>query len=253
MHLKKDSDRKGLVGTILVHSLLILLLIISSFSPDNELELEEGGVEVSLGEPDYGGPDNSPAETAENTPQPESSPETYEDPVLSQDEEAPEVQASPKPNPNSRPSESKPVEESKPAERKPDQRSMFPGNRNSRGQGKGEKPGNEGRPDGSMDGKPDGSGTGTTGNGNYSLAGRAPVSTAKPNPSKSVKGNVVVYITVDSRGKVIKAQAGARGTTIADKYFWRISEQAALEWKFDSRKNGSDDQFGTITFEYSQN
>ncbi len=251
MDLRKDSDRKGFIGTIAVHALLILLFIISAFSPEVKLEEEDGGVEVSLGEPDYGGPDDRPAETIESS-QPESTPESSDEPVLSQDEEAPEVQQTTKPKPNTKPSETKPLEESKPEERKPDQRAMFPGSKSSKGQGSGEKTGNQGQPDGSVNGKPDGTGTGKSGDGSYSLSGRSPVQTSRPKPSRSISGTVVVYITVNSRGVVTKAQAGARGTTISDKYFWKISEDAAKNWKFDPRKGGSDDQFGTITFEYSQ-
>lgn len=252
MDLRKDSDRRGLIGTIAVHALMILLFIISAFSPEVKLEEEDGGVQVSLGEPNYGGPDDQPAETVESS-QPESTPESAEDPLLSQDEEAPEVQQTTKPKPYTKPSETQPVKENKPEERKPNQRALFPGSRSSKGQGSGEKSGNQGQPDGSVNGKPDGTGTGTSGPGSYSLKGRSPVQTSRPNPSRSISGTVVVYITVSSRGVVTKAQAGARGTTISDKYFWKISEEAAKNWKFDPSKSGSEDQFGTITFEYSQN
>lgn len=254
MNLRNENDRRGLLGTILVHSLLILLFIISAFAPKPVEDEEDGGVEVSIGEPDYGGPDEMPAPTEEQS-EPESSPEEDENPVLSQDEEAPEVkQAKKKAKPKvTKPTETPKTEENKPQERTVNQRATFKKKTGSQGQGDGTKTGNQGQPDGSETGKPDGTGTGTSGGGKFSLTGRSAVSQAKPNPDRSANGQVVVQIWVDSRGYVTKAQAGYRGTTITDSYFKRISEEAALRWKFSPRSDGEGEQIGTITFAYSQN
>lgn len=254
MDLRNENDRRGLIGTILVHSLLILLFIISAFAPSPVDDEEDGGVEVSIGEPDYGGPDEMPA-TAEAQTQPESSPEQEENPVLSQDEEAPEVKQSvKKTTPKvTTPTETPKTEENKPQERTVNQRATFKKKTGSQGQGDGTQSGNQGRPDGSESGKPDGTGSGKSGSGNWSLSGRSAMSQAKPNPDRSIDATVVVKIWVDKDGTVTKAEAGLRGTTTTDSYFKRISEQAALKWKFSPRKDGDDVQIGSITFVYSQN
>lgn len=254
MDLRNENDRKGLIGTIMVHSLLILLFLISAFAPSPVDDEEDGGVEVSIGEPDYGGPDEMPA-TAEEQTQPESSPEQEENPVLSQDEEAPEVKQSvKKTTPKvTTPSETPKTEENKPQERAVNQRATFKKKTGSAGQGDGTKTGNQGRPDGSESGKPDGTGTGISGNGKWSLSGRSAKSTAIPNPDRSIEGTVVVKIWVDKDGNVTKAEAGLRGTTITDSYFKRISEQAAMKWKFSPRNDGDEVQTGSITFKYTQN
>ena len=74
MNLSRSEDKKALVGTITVYLLLILLLILMSmFNACSDVAAEEinsGGVAVSIGNPDDGGPDNSSAEE-ETIPQTE--------------------------------------------------------------------------------------------------------------------------------------------------------------------------------------
>jgi len=66
INLSRSEDKKALAGTITVYLLLFLLLfLMSMFNACSDVEAEEissGGVAVSMGNPDDGGPDNSSAE-----------------------------------------------------------------------------------------------------------------------------------------------------------------------------------------------
>jgi hypothetical protein len=104
-------------------------------------------------------------------------------------------------------------------------------NNTSGGYGSGTEPGNEGRPDGTPDGVLGGTGNGGNGTGGdgqggdgpggpggggpikYSLGGRRVAKKPVISTNSNDVGIVVVNITVDRQGNVIKAEPGARGTT----------------------------------------
>lgn len=71
-----------------------------------------------------------------------------------------------------------------------------------------------------------------------------------PQPSYGVQksGRVVVDITVDNYGNVIKAKVGAIGTTVTDKKLWEAAEKAASEAKFNISETAPAAQKGTITY-----
>jgi hypothetical protein len=64
------------------------------------------------------------------------------------------------------------------------------------------------------------------------------------------KGIVVVAITVDKYGSVIKATAGAEGSTTSDKYLLDLSRNAALGARFDNCPKCPLQMEGTLTFTY---
>jgi len=97
MNLKKSNDRQGLAGTILVHVIIALLMLLWAFAPPMVDDEDDGGVMVSFGEIDAGGPENT-SEVSEQTEQAQEStpseeqPEETEDPVVTnEDVDAPEV------------------------------------------------------------------------------------------------------------------------------------------------------------------
>jgi len=263
--LREENKRKGLLGTILFHALIILLLMISGFSMENEVDEMEGAVEVSIGEPDRGGPDFEPATTAPavSTPTPPSSEQSQE--LTQNNDDAPEVMEKPKPTkPTPKPptpeTTTKPNPQPDPTpQRTVDQTSLFKKKTGSQGQGDGDKPGNQGDPDGSENGNPKGTGKGTgtgqgkTGSGDYSLNGRTAVYRHKPDCDQQTSGTIVVIVSVDKEGKVVKAEAKGRGTTVTNTDLKRCSEIEAMKWRFDPRKDGSGLQEGTITFVYKLN
>jgi len=95
----------------------------------------------------------------------------------------------------------------------------------------------------------DGTGSGTRGI-SYDLAGRTP--TKLPNPTYDIQseGIVVVEVTVDRNGIVIKAVAGVKGSTTLEDYFLRVATEAALAAKFDAKPDAPIYQKGSITYHF---
>lgn len=76
-----------------------------------------------------------------------------------------------------------------------------------------------------------------------------------PRPSFNVQesGTVVVTIWVDNYGKVVKAQAGAEGTTVTDKSLWAAARNAAMGTRFKQKVDAPAMQQGTITYVFRTN
>ena len=64
------------------------------------------------------------------------------------------------------------------------------------------------------------------------------------------KGIVVVAITIDKYGNIIKAEPGAEGTTTTDKYLLSKAQQAAESAHFDTGPTMPLKQEGTITISF---
>jgi hypothetical protein len=64
------------------------------------------------------------------------------------------------------------------------------------------------------------------------------------------KGIVVVEITINKYGNVIKAEPGAEGTTTASQYLLTKAKQAAESVTFDSAPTSPLEQKGTITITF---
>lgn len=134
------------------------------------------------------------------------------------------------------------------------------------GDGNSGQAGNEGSPDGNPNthgtggtgggtGGGDGTGTGPgkgpgTGGYGFSLAGRAVVSPPPLSKDTKEEGKVVVEITVDKDGKVIKADPNGRGTTTNSAILKAKARQAALATKFNV-SGEFEEQKGTITIVFS--
>lgn len=141
---------------------------------------------------------------------------------------------------------------------------------NGGGDGNSGHEGNDGRPDGNPntngnggtgggtgggDGTGDGPGKGPgkgPGNGGYgfSLAGRAVISPPPLSKDTKEEGKVVVEITVDKNGKVIKADPNGRGTTTSSPMLKAKARQAALATTFNV-SGEFEEQKGTITIIFS--
>ncbi|MGD9993233.1 MAG: energy transducer TonB [Salinivirgaceae bacterium] len=110
--------------------------------------------------------------------------------------------------------------------------------------------GNQGNPEGDINSKNRVGGT-TGGNGiSFSLSGRSSQSLPKPEYLSQSEGKVVVEVTVDQNGNVLKAKAGAKGTTTTDKLLHQAAEKAALKASFDVNKDAPPQQVGTITYHF---
>lgn len=134
------------------------------------------------------------------------------------------------------------------------------------GDGNSGQAGDDGRPDGNPNTHGNGGTGGGIGGGNgdsngpgkgsgsggigFSLTGRSVV--LPPTLSKDTKeeGKVVVEITVDKTGTVIKADPNGRGTTTNSAILKAKARQAALATKFNP-SNDYEEQKGTITIIFS--
>jgi TonB family protein len=72
----------------------------------------------------------------------------------------------------------------------------------------------------------------------------------KPSYNSEDQGKVVVTITVNKEGKVIKAIAGAKGTSVSDQTLWKMAETAALRSTFNAKSDAAEEQKGTITYRF---
>lgn len=137
---------------------------------------------------------------------------------------------------------------------------------NGGGDGNSGHEGNDGKPDGNPntngnggtgggEGGGDGPGKGPgkgPGNGGYgfNLAGRAVISPPPLSKDTKEEGKVVVEITVDKNGKVIKADPNGRGTTTSSPMLKAKARQAALATTFNV-SGEFEEQKGTITITFS--
>jgi TonB family protein len=140
------------------------------------------------------------------------------------------------------------------------------GNNGGGGDGNSGHEGNDGKPDGNPnthgnggtgngDGGGDGPGKGPgkgPGNGGYgfSLNGRSVVTPPVLSKDTKEEGKVVVEITVDKNGKVIKAEPNGRGTNTNSAMLKAKARQAALNTVFNV-SGEFEEQKGTITITFS--
>lgn len=263
---RKKDNLRALIGTAVFHAVLLVLFLLFGLSTPLPLP-EEEGVLVTLGYVDMGTGDIQPLSA--RPPAPDSRPSVPLSPaeqVVTQDTEesvhmpsettAPPAERTRPESPRTetaRPpvetAPERPVEE--PA-RQVDPRAIFPGadQRSTERQQQGETgdPGNQGRPEGAIAGEGfDGVGQGGI---EYSLTGRRHTSIPVPEYTTQAQGRVVVSITVNRQGQVVRAAAGARGTTTSDQTLWRLAEEAARRARFDVKLDAPQEQTGTITYNF---
>ncbi len=260
--MNEHSDKiKGIIGTVVGHLVILLAFMLMALKTPLPLPGEEG-VEVDLGYSDQGmglvQPDEMivPEEIQPQTQAPEPQPEEE---VLTQEVE--EV-------PVSKPKTEKPKEtveqevtdkqqkatdeipEKPEPQVNPDALYKGPakGSSTQGGQGVTGKPGDQGRPDGTKNtGNYEGSGGSGSGI-SYDLSGRKARNLPKPEYSSDEQGRIVVTIWVNRTGSVVKAEPGARGTTIADLSLRTQAKNAALKATFSPSPDAPELQTGTVTY-----
>jgi colicin import membrane protein len=262
------EHKKGIIGSIIFHILVILYFIIFGFRTPLPLPAEEG-ILVNFGNTDKGLGDDEqlPASSSALAVAASSQAQQAEEEIMTQNfEEAPVLEKKKITKEEKKPTtatvtktkesteqnkeektEVKPVEE----KRSVDTKALFPGSSESTGQGQGdtEKGGNQG----SLNGDPNALAYGTSIGGggiSFSLDGRRPVNLPKPEYSQQKSGIVVVEIIVDKEGKVTSAKAGFKGSTVVDNYLYGVAEKAALAATFDRSASAPAIQKGTITYHF---
>lgn len=263
--IRKKDNLRALIGTAVFHAILLVCFFLFGLSTPLPLP-EEEGVLVTLGYLDVGTGNVQPLSAT--PPAPDSRPSVPVSPaeqVVTQDTEesvympsettAPPAERtrpeSPRTETATPPVETapeRPVEE--PVRQEVDPRAIFPGadRRSTDRQQQGETgdPGSQGRPEGSITGE------GFVGFGQggieYTLTGRRHTSIPIPDYNIPAEGRVVVAITVNRQGQVVRAAPGARGTTTSNQALWDLARDAALRARFDVNMNAAVEQQGTITY-----
>lgn len=264
--MKRDNRQIiGIAGTVIVHLLvLVLLLVIYIHRPENQ---EEGGIPVMLGNADTSQGLYDPTMMTEvdiaqeeATEPEEVLPEKAEQEMITQTEE-PTVAVPLKKDKKEKPktSEVKPKKKTEAEKRAEAEKTAaelaakrisgaFEEGLKMKNKGSGTvDKGVEGSTEGNSSvGKP----TGTGGYGTFDLNGRSLGEGGLPRPVYNVRdeGRVVVTITVDPSGRVINTSINKRTNTV-NPSLRKAAEDAARKARFNS-VSGVNNQVGTITYDF---
>jgi len=253
----------GILGTIIIHNIILLILLLTFYFLPAKVT-SEGGILINFGDaPSAGGLSepamNNPA-SAEPAATPQQTREAREG-MLTQDfEEAPVVNKSGTTSTTStRPAT---AEVEKPVETTPqvNQRAIYGNQRTTssagassteRGTSEGiyQGQGNMGSTTGSPDADNYTEGLGDSSIG-FSLSGRSTVFLQKPEFKTYTEGAIVVEITVDRSGNVVKATPGIKGSTIVDDVLYAAVSKAAMSSRFNVKNDAPERQVGTITYHF---
>lgn len=271
MDLSREHDRKGLVATILIHTILFLLLLIWTIGQAEDMLDTSGGVQVSFGDPEAGGADQisevSEAQTAPSPSSSESQPQqdipTEDDPMVTNDQsEAPEVVSQPKQT-NTKPTEEveKPKEEEQPKvdSRLADRLKKLKGSKKTGDQDQSSGPGIKNGPKGNensdqpgLGGNSSGPGGNWTSGDGFSINGLGgfnvnshPVIT---NESQE-DGTVTLEICIDKYGKLTSTRL-VGGTAASSSYLRDKSTRAVKQFVFSPNAGTKSGDCGRITFTY---
>lgn len=280
-HIEKRNQVVSAIGSLAIHSLILLLVFYMKLSTPNPPFPEDGGggsgegIEVNLGSSQTGSGQVQPEEIIipkEEPVPPKHVASNAPDKIMTQDvEDEDAIDAVRKKEvKKNKPVVTTPTPEVKKPEKKV--AVLFKPRTNSQGNTSGS--GDQGDPNGSPkavtytgqgkggDAGGEGAGGGTgggigTGNGkgvgpgtSYDLAGRTYLSLPKPNYNSQVEGVVVVEVTVDKEGRVIAANPGHRGSTTMDENLLQDAKKAALSARFDRKPDAPAVQKGTITYRF---
>ncbi len=240
---ERGSKRAGAIAAVAYIALWVVLMLVVNIT----LDVKETGEGILIA---FGDTEQAGGNIATAQPQPADNPAVDAPPVVDPEdimtqelEDAPEVVPE-----REREQAATPVEEQP---RRPDPNALFPGNRQSgnTSQGATEGDGRQGSEDGTPGADPAGTGAGT-GDTGFSLAGRSLVGalpTPRYGPNKS--GRVVIDITVDAEGRVIRAVPRGQGSTTNDSELVNAAMDAATKARFNVVE-GEGLQTGTVTYNF---
>ncbi len=272
VHKKKAGAKTAVIMALLLLSFFYVGL--TYLDPPPEL-----GVEVNFGTMDTGSGKVETMQAVKTAPTPsaqqpeeqtqpeqadEHEPEAPKEPMMTQDDEdspvtAPKENTKPKPKPKP---QNNPVSKPKPPKPKPPKPKPSAGTTNalnniingpasdgtaSQGEGDDKTGGNKGQISGTYYGNAYFGGG--TGNGRgYGLNGRRRVKAVKIQPDCTEEGTVVVNISVNRSGKVIKASPNIKGSTTSAQCLVDKAITSAMATKFNPDSNAPEVQVGYIIF-----
>lgn len=250
-------SRIALIGTLMFHGIIVVLFLIFGFSTPLPLPAERGVV-VNLGHSDQGQGIEQPEKPAENQSKKSTSASksSEQEEVATQDtEDAPEINQSDNETETQESDAGSDEQTEESEEDKVDDDLLFPGNQSSEGGSEGEtdEPGDQGDTEGDPNADRHSGQAGGGGDGvDFSLSGRYAKDLPKPINKSQEQGKVVVKIWVDTKGNVINAEPGYKGSTTSDARLYKLAKQAALRAKFSKKNNAPEEQTGTITYIFIQ-
>lgn len=233
------------ICTAVIMLLVALVLISFGYDPPDP-PIPEEGVEVNIGNSEFGsGDDPQPA----SEPVPQAATASPNQIVTQNTESAPTVDAS-KVQGNTVAPQPAVQQPEAPKEPEINKNALFPGKRNqqsgSGSQGQSTGTGDQGKPNGTQTSN-NYTGNGG-GNGNFSLAGRSSVALPKPEYGSNKQGTVVIQIWVDRNGRVTRAEFQPKGSNTADGDLVGKAIAAARKARFNADANAPEEQKGTITY-----
>ena len=255
---EKKSKRKGIIGTILFHVLLLVAFLFMGLTYQDPPPAEEG-ISINFGFTDEGLGEIEPEDEEEIIDpveeeiieeQIESTEEivtqtTIETPAVEKTEEKKKVVEKEQPK-------EEVIEEKKPEVNK---KAIYTGKKETTTTSEGDEEGEGNK--GAIDGDPnadayEGGGIGEDGTA-YQLGGRKAEFKATPIYTIQVEGKVVVAITVDRLGNVIYANPGVKGSTTLNKELLQRAKTAALKTKFEPKQSAPTNQQGKIIYYFQLN
>lgn len=258
--MNQEEKNKVISGgvTFLCLALTVVICLAFGYDPPDP-PIPEEGVEVNLGNSDFGLGNNPMPQTSEasSAPRPRSATENV---ATQSTESTTPINSSDKPSTaktdNSTPTTTKPEP---PKEPEINKNALFNGNRGNKN--KNANSGSEGNTYGSGNmGKEGGDpnsnrydGTLGKGGAGFSLAGRSAKALPSPNTSTNKEGKVVVKIWVDRAGNVTQTDAPVKGSTLTDAALVRQAKAAAMKAKFSPKEDAPEVQTGTITYVFRNN
>lgn len=268
----RTAKRAGAIAAVAYIALWAVLMLVVNIT----LKVRETGegILIDFGDTDQAGGSMAAVQTqyAENRrPANPAPPVVNPEDMMTQDyEDAPEVprrqtqpERRPSETPQQQPKPQQPQQAAPPAEeqpRQPDPSLLFPGNNRQgndtsqgtgtgEGMGTGAGPGRQGSPDGTPGGDPAGTGTGNGGT-EFNLVGRsAKGDWPEPRYGPNKEGRVIVDITVDATGKIIRAVPRGKGSTTIDSELVSAALKATEKSQFNAI-DGDGLQNGTITYNF---
>jgi len=250
--LVNNSDkRRGLIGTILFH--LLLLVIFIFYGLTYEFPPPQEGILINFGTSDQGTGDVQPevsgkTNSAEEATQSSSASESGENKVLTQEKSSIAVPE------ESDEEKQRRIQDQK---KKQDQENFKKNisdiwdtsNKDGGSEGETGDKGDQGDTDGSKKAKSHVGGP-SHGTGSYRLSGRSLLSRPKIDAKYKEEGIVVVTIIVDKNGNVILANPGAKGSNTSNSRLFMLAKKAALKYKFNSNLYAPEEQQGVIRFNF---
>jgi len=255
--IKDKNNRAGLIGTIIFHSLLLLLLLFVGLTYPDPLPDRNDGITINFGNSEEGMGEKETQELNSSSSSQNTSTNASENNAITKSENNIATQNNTETVAvNSNPSNTKTKDTPKTTQPKvSDNLSNALNALNSSNNSNEGETGHTGN-QGDLNGDPNSHNHvgGGTGNGvTFSLGGRSLVSFKKPDNPTQEDGSVVVDIVVNKNGTVIKAIPGARGSTTTNPILFKKAKEAALKAKFDTNLNAATEQKGQITFVFILN